>query len=145
MDKRRCGRPRNMWLDNIKDWTWLSVDDSGEALMPKGGWLKNLFVHPNEFLVQGTDDEHKLMVSCRWPHCTVINVNWQFSGYKTTIVLQLFITSCYALSLQLVIATWKRCKSVTHPNSCLHSRDHYKCQSNSKSMRVHGTAVRAMK
>ena len=25
--KRRWGRPSEMWVDNIKDWTQLSVDD----------------------------------------------------------------------------------------------------------------------
>ena len=43
-----------MWVDNIKDWTSLSVDDlldSAQGTMEKGHlWLKRLFVHPNEHL-----------------------------------------------------------------------------------------------
>ena len=41
--KRRRGRQIKMWLDDIKDWTWLSVDDPEKDPIAKVLWLDHLF------------------------------------------------------------------------------------------------------
>ena len=32
--KRRCGRPRTMWMDNIKDWTGLKYGECAKSQRP---------------------------------------------------------------------------------------------------------------
>ena len=50
--RRRRARLRKMWLDNIKDWTRLTVDDLRYSTQDRtrerdgGGW--SMFVHPND-------------------------------------------------------------------------------------------------
>ena len=68
--KRERGRPRNMWLDNIKDsghgcllttsWTQLRIELIGERW-----WLRHSFVHSNDCLGQriydGDDDDDYIL------------------------------------------------------------------------------------
>ena len=52
--KRRRGRPRKMWLDNIKDWIRLSVDDlQGQVSLWKTVVAEAyVIVHSNDHLGQ---------------------------------------------------------------------------------------------
>ena len=47
-----------MWLDNLRNWTQLSVDqycfDSTQELTEKGGRLNHLFVHPTTLRVRSS-------------------------------------------------------------------------------------------
>ena len=44
-----------MWLDDINDWTWLSVDDPEKELIAKVLWLDHLF---KDYLAQWIDDDN---------------------------------------------------------------------------------------
>ena len=36
--RRRQGRPRKMWLDNVKDWTRLSIDYLFDSILDTAQW-----------------------------------------------------------------------------------------------------------
>ena len=63
--KRRRGRPRKMWLDNITDWTRLSVDNSqppgqlSTGVIGERLGLQHPFVHFNDHFDQRIDDGDK--------------------------------------------------------------------------------------
>ena len=60
--KRRWERPRQMWLDNISEWTWLSIADLPDSTQDRTQWwrwwLKYLSQRPNDCIGQGMDIDH---------------------------------------------------------------------------------------
>ena len=43
--ERRRGRPRTAWMDNIKTWTGLPVEESIRMTEDRDKWRKYMYVH----------------------------------------------------------------------------------------------------
>jgi len=63
---RRRGRPQTVWIDNIKSWTGLSVEESIRMTEDRDKWRKYVHGVANPRIGMPKEKEHYKMCFCYW-------------------------------------------------------------------------------